>query len=97
MKYTCTEYRTEMILLGLKRRLSQDDLSVRICTAEDLIIQKAITGRSKDWLDIEGVIIEQNEKLDRQYVKYWLEQFSEALGQPEILFQYNQLWNEFET
>ncbi len=27
MKYTCTEYRTEMILLGLKRRLSQDDLS----------------------------------------------------------------------
>ena len=27
MKYTCTDYRTEMILLGLKRRLELDDLS----------------------------------------------------------------------
>jgi hypothetical protein len=27
MKYTCTDYRTEMILLGLKRRLELEDLS----------------------------------------------------------------------
>jgi len=27
MKYTCTDYRTEMILLGLQRRLNQADLS----------------------------------------------------------------------
>jgi hypothetical protein len=27
MKYTCTEYRTEMILLGLKMRLNQKDLT----------------------------------------------------------------------
>ncbi len=27
MEYTCTDYRTEMILLGLKRRLEQKDLS----------------------------------------------------------------------
>jgi hypothetical protein len=27
MKYTCTDYRTEMILLGLQRRLNQPDLS----------------------------------------------------------------------
>ena len=27
MEYTCTDYRAEMILLGLKRRLEQDDLS----------------------------------------------------------------------
>jgi len=25
-KYTCTEYREEMILLGLKRRLAESDL-----------------------------------------------------------------------
>ena len=27
MDYTCNEYRTEMILLGLQRRLQDDDLS----------------------------------------------------------------------
>ena len=69
------------------------DLNVRICTPEDLIIQKAVTDRLKDWQDIEGIIIEQNEKLDRQYIGYWLEQFSEALDNPEIMRRYQQLWN----
>jgi len=27
MKYTCSEYRAEMMLLGLERRLHQDNLS----------------------------------------------------------------------
>jgi hypothetical protein len=27
MKYTCTEYRTEMLLLSLKLRLKKEDLS----------------------------------------------------------------------
>ena len=27
MEYTCNDYRTEMILLGLKRRLELEDLS----------------------------------------------------------------------
>ena len=27
MKYTCTDYRSEMILLSLKRRLQHQDLS----------------------------------------------------------------------
>jgi len=27
MKYTCTDYRTEMILLGLKQRLKQEDMN----------------------------------------------------------------------
>jgi hypothetical protein len=27
MKYTCTDYRTEMILVSLRQRLKQEDLS----------------------------------------------------------------------
>ena len=27
MKYTCTDYRTEMILLSLRQRLQQDNLN----------------------------------------------------------------------
>ena len=37
MKYTCTDYRTEMILLGLKRRLEQKDLSAE--EKEDILKQ----------------------------------------------------------
>ena len=36
-----------------------NDIAVWLCTAEDLIIQKAIANRPKDWQDIEGIIIEQ--------------------------------------
>ena len=37
MKYTCTDYRTEMILLGLKRRLEQKGLSAE--EKEDILKQ----------------------------------------------------------
>lgn len=37
MKYTCTDYRTEMILLGLKRRLELADLSAE--EKEDILKQ----------------------------------------------------------
>ena len=40
----------------------------RICTAEDLIIQKFVSQREKDWLDIQGVIKYQKSKLDIQYI-----------------------------
>jgi predicted nucleotidyltransferase len=68
-----------------------DDLSFWVCTAEDLIIQKAIAGRVKDWQDIEGIIIEQGAQLDQLYLEEWLAQFTEALEQPEILNHYHKI------
>ncbi len=55
---------------------------------EDLIIQKAIAGRGKDWQDVEGILIEQQGRLDLDYVEGWLAQFAEAVEQPEIVTQY---------
>lgn len=37
MKYTCTDYRTEMILLSLRRRLENKDLSE--AEKEDLLLK----------------------------------------------------------
>ena len=37
MKYTCTDYRTEMILLSLKKRLKQEDLNE--AEKKDIILQ----------------------------------------------------------
>lgn len=73
-------------------RHSVGDLPLSVCTAEDLIIQKAIAGRAKDWQDIEGVVIEQHADLDQEYVEDWLTQFAEVLEQPELLANYRQIW-----
>lgn len=64
---------------------------VPICTAEDLIIHKAISQREKDWMDIEGILIRQGDRLDQEYILNWLEQFAQALERPEIVARYRTL------
>jgi hypothetical protein len=73
-------------------RYTLDDLSMWVCTAEDLIIQKAIAGRMKDWQDIEGIIIEQYTQLDQFYLDNWLTQFANVLEKTEIRSQYRHIW-----
>ena len=68
-----------------------------VCTAEDLIIQKAIAGRTKDWQDIEGIVIERFAQLDQHYLEDWLAQFAEALDQPDIMTHYRQIWQQITT
>jgi hypothetical protein len=55
---------------------------------EDLVIQKAVASRPRDWQDVEGVLIEQHGHLDLAYLEGWLSQFAELLEQPDILSQY---------
>ena len=62
-----------------------------VCTAEDLIIHKAISEREKDWLDIDGVLDKGGKGLDQGYIMLWLEQFAEALERPQILQRYRSL------
>lgn len=68
-----------------------DDLSIWLCLPEDLIVQKAVAGRPKDWVDIEGILVEQHGKLNLAYLEDWLAQFAEFLEQPEILTQYQDI------
>jgi hypothetical protein len=56
-----------------------------------LIIQKVIAGRSKDWSDVEALLVEQRGKLDERYIEDWLIQFAQALEKPEIIDQYSNL------
>lgn len=62
-----------------------------VCTAEDLLIHKAISERDKDWLDIDGILDKGGKRLDHGYVMLWLEQFAEALERPAILQRYRSL------
>ena len=62
-----------------------------VCTAEDLIIHKAISEREKDWADIEGVLVRQREQLNQAYILDWLDQFAQALERPDLVLRYRAL------
>ncbi len=82
-------YEELIIERAIKRNF--DKWATWICSAEDLIIQKVVAGRGKDWLDVEALLIEQQDKLDETYIELWLQQFAEVLEKPEILMDYQGL------
>jgi hypothetical protein len=65
--------------------------SAWICSAEDLVIQKVVAGRGKDWLDVEALLIERRGKLDEAYIADWLAQFAEVLETPDLLTEYQRM------
>ena len=79
--------------LIIERAVSRDlgGWTAWICSAEDLIIQKIVAGRDKDWLDVEALLIEQRGKLDMSYVEDWIIQFTDVLETPRMLAHYRRL------
>jgi len=65
---------------------------VRLCSAEDLVIHKALAGRPQDLLDIEGIVARQGDKLDTSYVRQWLEELARVSGDPEIIARFDRVW-----
>lgn len=45
------------------------DLVLRTCSAEDLVVHKAFAGRAQDWIDIEMVLTRQGASLDRDLIR----------------------------
>lgn len=60
------------------------DVSLHTCSAEDLIVYKAFASRSRDWADIEGVLIRQGSKLDWEYIGRQLKPLVDLKEEPEI-------------
>jgi hypothetical protein len=82
-------YEEQIIERAVTRDL--DGWSIQVCSAEDLIIQKIVAGRGRDWLDVEELLLVQHDRLDQVYIEVWLSQFAEALEQPELLTGYQEL------
>ena len=60
--------------------------TVRLCTAEDLIVMKAFANRVIDWHDVRGIIVRQGlGNLDWNYINKELAPLCEAKEQPEIV------------
>lgn len=65
---------------------------IRVCSAEDLIIHKAIAGRPQDLADIAGVIARQGECLQVAYIRQWLRDFGEVLADTEVLERFERAY-----
>lgn len=67
------------------------DISLRTCSAEDLLVLKAFADRPKDWMDIEGVIIRHASRLDWPYVRTQLAPLAELKEAPELMDRLEQV------
>ncbi len=70
------------------------DRTIQICSAEDLVIHKAVAGRAQDLRDIEGIIYRQGATLDADYIRYWLNQFSEAMQTSDAVTRFEIAWSK---
>jgi predicted nucleotidyltransferase len=61
-------------------------ISLRLCSAEDLIVLKAFAAREIDWHDVRGIVTRQGSKtLDWTYILGEITPLTELKGDPEIL------------
>lgn len=61
--------------------------SLITCSAEDLIILKAFADRTRDWMDVESMIIRQEKKLNTNYIIDELSPLCEIKEMPEIIYK----------
>ncbi|MDW8319219.1 MAG: nucleotidyl transferase AbiEii/AbiGii toxin family protein [Anaerolineae bacterium] len=66
--------------------------AIRVCSAEDLIIHKALAGRPQDVRDIEGIVYRQRDNLDTAVIRRWLRAFAELLDNSEIVERFERPW-----
>ena len=73
----------EVEMVERSRLLDIGAIKLRLPTPEDLIIMKAIAHRPKDLADIRAIAASQR-NLDQERIRFWLEQFGEALDLPGL-------------
>jgi Nucleotidyltransferase of unknown function (DUF6036) len=68
-------------------------VKIRTCSAEDLVVYKAFADRPRDWVDVEGILLRQQGRLDVELVFSELTPLSDAKESPEIVSKLNSLIN----
>jgi hypothetical protein len=82
----------EQEALVRSRSIDLGGAGVKFASVEDVIIHKIIAGRARDLEDVRLLLIK-NPEFDRQYIRSWLTELDEALGEDfELRFQ--QVWQE---
>lgn len=68
-----------------------EGVSLRVCSAEDLVVMKAFAARPQDWIDIEGILIRQRARLDWSYIYAHLQPLAELKENPELVTRLRRL------
>lgn len=87
-------YEEEVIKRSVNCEIDKECI-IKICSAEDLIIHKAVAGRPQDIADIESIILRQGNKLDANYIRKWLQEFSNLLETNEVPDRFDKPWKQF--
>ena len=66
--------------------------TVRLCTAEDLVVYKCVAGRPQDVMDVESVVARQGDSLDVAHIRRWVEEFAQITEDREIVARFERAW-----
>ncbi len=89
----------ELLLKNLFARIERSELisfrrtRLRICGPSDLVILKAFANRPHDWVDIRGILIRSELKLDWNLIDTELTVLANLKEEPEIVDQLRRLRN----
>lgn len=84
-------YEDEVIRRAFDYKLEPGKV-VRVCSAEDLIIHKCVSGRPQDMADINGILIRQGNSLDVAYIRKWLHSFADVIGH-DVFKRFEDAWH----
>ncbi len=62
-----------------------EDILIKTCSAEDLVVMKAFANRPKDWSDIKGILNRQGNSLNSRYILNNLSVLAELKDDPVIV------------
>ncbi len=86
-------YEEEFIMRGSLQPF-WDEFSLRVCSAEDLIILKNFAGRPHDIRDIAGILVRQK-TLDWEYIAARTDMMAEVMENPEMVTRLAELRSRF--
>lgn len=76
------------------QKVTYQNVNMKVCTIEDLIIQKAVSERTKDWNDIKTTIKLNKDRIDWDYLIKNCKEISDFLSRSEILNKIKRYKNE---
>jgi len=83
----------EQVVLRASRHEFLPGLTLPTCSAEDLIVLKSFADRSRDWADVETVIVRQQNRLNWDYIFEQLKLLCQVKESLEIMERLEQLRN----
>ena len=66
--------------------------TVRLCTAEDLIVYKCVAGRPQDVMDVETIVARQGDTLDVAHIRHWIEEFARITEDRDVVARFERAW-----